>query len=306
LCLNEKFQFNSQVLVDTFTRLTKNHDLVPDDCIELEWKPLYLLLIDMIIPRKKNKITQAKDLENYLKLSRNASRFFKKDSCYEIIETIVPLLNIYEFDYWVINCGLLAAFLPTNKVPSPLKSDKKVLNGVYWTRPLFAIWSMGRNSSVVDSLFLDLFSRLIRDQTTRGINTNDITIEDIKKIFKIGTDSFCLPIGSGLKGSISLHSHGDALAAFNSVFKVSFSNSFARIIVYSLDPQDTLGTLIQLEKLLKILETFAHPSNSGSWSKKIVILITTITKLVHFRLVQGRFLLIKNVNQGARHWFLKN
>jgi proteasome activator subunit 4 len=182
--------------------LIRDEKEMPTEALELDWRPLYDTIYRAMYPKHgRTYHSVANSISALTKLISHASRFFKHNSTHEILQEILPKLNIHDVNNWTHYLALLTIFLPVNQPPLPAKDVN--YNGFYWVPTLFNLWGRVVNSSTLDMLFLDLFSRLAKSQIS---NPNSIgwSHSHISMIYALGTRMLNLPVGSGSSGLESL------------------------------------------------------------------------------------------------------
>ena len=178
--------------------------------------------------------------------------------------------------------GLLNLLLPT----APPPQGEKELLPQHYLPTLFHLWSLVNRSRVFDTTFLDLFSRLARDSLVApqvpfseyGIFTK----EQSSSIFTAILRLLEIPVGqatSAYSGTIDIAA-GLAIMLEREPKKHPIAHHIARWIVMSLSPaglDQSNSIMINLEGLIQAVETFFHPSNSGSWTKTLSQLVYYLT-----------------------------
>lgn len=178
--------------------------------------------------------------------------------------------------------GLLNLLFPT--APPP-KGNKELLPEHYLPT-FFHLWSLVNRSRVFDTTFMDLFSRLARDAllsahvpfTEFGIFTQDQSSSIFTAILRL----LEIPVGqatSPYSGTMDMAA-GLAIMVERDPKKHPIAHHIARWIIMSLSPAclDRPGSIMtNLEGLIQAVETFFHPSNSGSWTKPLAQLIYYLT-----------------------------
>ena len=274
---------SSKLLKDSQFR---KKEQIPQNAFTLPWEPVHQQLKRVFDPKIKDRPSPGvtKQLLSIVKLAQSAKRYFSPTATLEILETCLPYINVNRLSRTVTEISMMALLLPTEVPPAPLKTMNETdtpLPPFYWVPGLFQIWLLIVNVPTVDSLFLDLFSRLAEDQVATPQNTG-FTETQVRWIASVGLRSMDLPVGSGasgmetapIRGRSGGGSSGNAISSgFSSDFASSFCKSrieaLARFFIYTLAPGSTLNTLDHLLNLLQAIESFFHPSNAGKWSYSI-------------------------------------
>lgn len=178
--------------------------------------------------------------------------------------------------------GLLNLLFPT----APPPEGKEDLLPQHYLPTFFHLWSLVNRSRVFDTTFVDLFSRLSRDSlvsahvpfTEFGIYTQ----EQSSSIFTAILRLLEIPVGqatSPYSGTMDIAA-GLAVMVERDPKKHPIAHHIARWIIMSLSPAcldrpDSIMT--NLEGLIQAVETFFHPSNSGTWTKPLSQLVYYLT-----------------------------
>ena len=178
--------------------------------------------------------------------------------------------------------GLLNLLFPT----APPPEGNKELLPEHYLPTFFHLWSLVNRSRVFDITFMDLFSRLARDSLVSahvpfseyGIYTQ----EQSSSIFTAILRLLEIPVGqatSPYSGTMDMAA-GLAIMIERDPKKHPIAHHIARWIIMSLSPTclDRPGSIMtNLEGLVQAVETFFHPSNSGTWAKPLSQLIYYLT-----------------------------
>lgn len=214
------------------------------------------------------------------KLCTFAQLYFDPTAIPAMLREILPYFSTSFTEGAYVVAGLLNLLLPT--APAPATEYKLVPQQYLPT--LFHLWSLINRSRVFDTYFLDLFSRLARDSlaaehipfTEYGIYTKDQSSLVFTAVLRL----LEIPVGqatSPYSATVDINA-GLAIMLERDPKKHPIAHHIARWIVMSLSPA-CLGkpdsTMACLEGLVQAVETFFHPSNSGSWTK-------TLSQLVYY------------------------
>lgn len=212
--------------------LIRDEDEMPTNALDLDWRPLYDTIYEAMYP-KHGRIYQsvANSISALTKLISHASRFFKGEATREILGEILPKLNVHDLTNWTHDLALLTIFLPTVQPPTPV--EKVEYNGFYWVPTLFNLWGRVVNSSTLDMLFLDLFSRLAKSQISNPACIG-WSKSHIFTVYALGTRMLNLPVGSGSSGLESLplpQNRSRGLSEFGVMdYSVSLASYFITVI----------------------------------------------------------------------------
>lgn len=251
--------------------------------LTLDWKPLYREIQLFVLPQESG-LTQVtflkRNIKTLTKLCSFAQLYFDPAELPSMLEKILPYFSASFPENGFVVVGLLNLFLPTAPVPS---GDSSLLPQQFLPT-YFHLWSLMNRSRTFDVHFLDYLSRLARDSLAAeqlpfseyGIFTSEQTTFIFTAILRL----LEIPVGqstSPYSATVDL-SCGLAILLDRDSRKHPVSHHIARWIVMSLSPacmnsKDSILSL--LEGLIQAIETFFHPSNSGSWTR-------TLTQLVYY------------------------
>ena len=209
-----------------------------------------------------------------------AQLYFDPKEIPVLLDEFLPYFNTSFVEGAFVVSGLLNLLLPT----SPPPVDEESLLPQYYLPTLFHLWSLVNRSKVFDTTFLDLFSRLSRDSlpaaqiafSEHGI----FTAEQSALIFTAILRLLEIPVGQATSPYSATVDAGAGLGVLieRDAKKHPIAHHIARWIVMSLSPaclNTSDSILTHLEGLIQAVETFFHPSNSGSWTK-------TLSQLVYY------------------------
>jgi hypothetical protein len=173
--------------------------------------------------QSSNRKLERKNILDFIDLAKSANRFFKPDAVSKIMETLVPELNIHNLNEYTQTIGLMTILIPTWCKPT-----------INYTKFLLQQWSQTRNDAL-DTIYFDFFSRLVKDQSS---NIN-LTIDDFEMIFCVGQRFLDL-------------THQKHLSKLQ-LFPSTKLESFATLIIYALNTNDTFHAFKSLKKLIQVL-----------------------------------------------------
>lgn len=261
----------------------RKHYLRPVTDLTLDWKPLYRELKAFVLPSESGMVHTAnvkRSFRTLAKLCTFAQLYFDSRDIPAIFEEVVPYFSTSFTEGAYVVAGLLNLLLPT----APPKAGEENLMPQNYLPTLFHMWSLINRSRVFDTTFLDLFSRMARDcLVAEQVSFSEYGIfskDQSSLIFTAILRLLEIPVGqatSPYSGSVDV-SAGLAIMLERDSKKHPIAHHIARWIIMSLSPAcldkpDSIMT--NLEGLIQAVETFFHPSNSGSWTK-------TLSQLVYY------------------------
>jgi proteasome activator subunit 4 len=195
-----------------------------------------------------------------------------------MFEELLPFFSTSFSEGAYVVVGLLNLLLPTNPAPK----DRPELQPQEFIPTFFHLWSLVNRSRLFDVHFIDIFSRLARDYLPAGhvgFSQHGIfTSEQSSLIFTAILRLLEIPVGQATSPYSDTVDLGAGLAIMldRDQRKHPVPHHIARWIVMSLSPaclDDPNSILNKLEGLIQAVETFFHPSNSGSWTKTLSQLV---------------------------------
>ena len=267
-----------------FMVLTKRkHYLRPGVDLTLDWRPLYKELKVFVLPSEsstQNTYSSKRNIRTLTKLCTFAQLFFDPWDIPAMLEEFLPFYSMSFSEHAFVVLGLFNLMLPT--AAPPAGEDK--LQPQYYLPTLFHLWSTINRSMMADMRMLDIFSRQARDclgaeQVEFG-PCGLFTEEQSSLIFTAVLRLLEVPVGQATtpySATVDIGA-GNAILLDRDPRKHPVSHSIARWIVMSMSPKcldatNNRSTLHQLEALIQGIETFFHPSNSGTWTKPLAQLV---------------------------------
>ncbi|KAL9064311.1 MAG: hypothetical protein Q9157_007876 [Trypethelium eluteriae] len=268
----------SERFASMFMVLTKRkHYLRPGKDLILDWRPLYKELKVFVMPGEsatQNTGMVKRNVRTLTKMCTFAQLYFEPKEVHAMLEEMLPYFSTSFAEGAYIVAGLLNLLLPT--APGP--PDDPTLQPQHFLPTLFHIWSLVNRSRVFDVHFIDILSRFARDslpaQHIPWSEYGIYTPEQSELIFTAILRLLEIPVGqstSPYSTTVDVTA-GSALYLERDQRKHPTAHSIARWIVMSLSPasmEEPESILTKLEGLLQAVETFFHPSNSGSWTKTL-------------------------------------
>ncbi|KAF2261597.1 hypothetical protein CC78DRAFT_607590 [Lojkania enalia] len=261
-----------------FMVLTKRkHYLRPGKDLYLDWRPLYHELKLFVLPSESggaNPPNVKRNIRTLTKMCTFAQIFFDPNDIPAMFEEILPFFSTSFSEGAYVVVGLLNLLLPTNPPPE----DRSDLQPQNYLPTFFHLWSLVNRSKLFDMHFIDIVSRLARENlgashvawSEYGIFTG----EQCSLIFTAALRLLEIPVGQATSPYSSTVDLGAGLAVMldRDQRKHPTSHHIARWIVMSMSPacmDNSDSVFSKLEGLIQAIETFYHPSNSGSWTKTL-------------------------------------
>ncbi|KAF2860630.1 hypothetical protein K470DRAFT_216576 [Piedraia hortae CBS 480.64] len=282
-------QFSSMFM----SLIKRRHYLRAGKDLILDWRPLYKEFKFLALPSERSTrgtMGGRRSMRTLTKLCAYAQPFFSPREIPAILDELLPYFSMSFTEQAFAVISLLSLMLPTTAPPS----DEAQIQPQYYLPTLFHLWSMVNRSCLVDTRFLDYFSRLARDclsgdQVQVG-PCGLFTVEQSQLIFTAVLRLLHIPVGqasSPYSGSVDLAS-GNALFVERDARKHPVCHSIARWIIMSLTPKcfeaaDKQSVMHQLECLIQGVETFFHPSNYGAWTRPMAQMVFYLTDLFVMR-----------------------
>jgi len=219
-----------------------------------------------------------RNIKTLTKICSFAQLYFDPEDIPAMLEEFLPYFTMSFSEGAFVVTGLLNLLLPTAP-PPPNRTD---LCPQEFLPTYFHLWSLINRSRTVDVSFIDLFSRLARDSLpSRHIPFSEFGIfspEQSTLIFTAILRLLEIPVGQSTSPYSALVdlSAGMGILLDRDSRKHPVSHHIARWIVMSLSPaclERKTSVLSLLESLIQAIETFFHPSNSGSWTKALAQLV---------------------------------
>ncbi|EMC98309.1 hypothetical protein BAUCODRAFT_32329 [Baudoinia panamericana UAMH 10762] len=274
----------SERFASMFMVLTKRkHYLRPGKDLVLDWRPLYKELKVFVLPSEsstQNTYSSKRNHRTLTKLCTFAQLFFDPKEIPAMLEEFLPFYSMSFSEHAFVVLGLLNLMLPTAAPPA----DDPKLQPQYYLPTFFHLWSTVNRSMMVDMRMLDIFSRQARDclgsEHVPFGACGLFTEEQSSLVYTAVLRLLEIPVGQATtpySGTVDVGA-GTALLLERDPRKHPISHSIARWIIMSLSPKclevtDRKSMLHQLEALIQGIETFFHPSNSGTWTKPLAQLI---------------------------------
>ncbi|KAL3489336.1 hypothetical protein BJX62DRAFT_155398 [Aspergillus germanicus] len=276
----------SERFASMFMLLTKRkHYLRPIKDLTLDWKPLYREIKAFVLPTESG-LVHSSNLKRNVKTLTKLCAFIQLyiDPCElpAMLEEFLPHYSTSFSEGAFVVVGLINLLLPT----SPPPESREDLLPQHYMPTYFHLWSLVSRSKTFDQTFLDYLSRLARDALPAGhipfSEYGIFTREQSSLIFTAILRLLEIPVGQSTSPYSALVdiSSGLGIMLDRDSRKHPVAHHIARWIVMSLSPaclDKEESILTQLEGLIQAVETFFHPSNSGSWTKTLAQLVYYLT-----------------------------
>ncbi|KAL2005777.1 hypothetical protein VTN00DRAFT_10270 [Thermoascus crustaceus] len=265
-----------------FMLLTKRkHYLRPVKELVLDWRVLYKEIKTFVLPTESGLVHSTnlkRNIKTLTKLCAFAQLYFDPCELQAMLEEFLPHYSTSFSEGAFVVVGLMNLLLPTYPPPE----DRKDLQPQNYLPTYFHLWSLVNRSKTFDMNFLDYLSRLARDSlpaayiqfSEYGIFTRDQSSLIFTAILRL----LEIPVGQATSPYSALVdiSSGLGIMLDRDARKHPVTHHIARWVVMSLSPaclEAEDSVLAQLEGLIQAVETFFHPSNSGSWTKTLAQLV---------------------------------
>ncbi|KAF3896056.1 Proteasome activator complex subunit 4 [Trichophyton interdigitale] len=267
-----------------FMVLTKRkHYLRPTKDLILDWKPLYRELKVFVLPSEAglvHSMSNKRNIKTLIKLCSFAQFYFDPLELPSMLQEFLPYFTTSFTEGAFIVVGLMNLFVST----APAPPERLDLLPQHYLPTYFHLWSLVNRSRTFDMSFLDILSRLARDSLpAKHIPFSEFGIfteEQTSLIFTAILRLLEIPVGQATSSYSEVVdvSAGLAIMLDRDSRNHPVTHDIARWTVMSLSPacaESNDSLLSRLEGLIQAVETFFHPSNSGSWTR-------TLSELVNY------------------------
>ncbi|KAF9887984.1 hypothetical protein FE257_009373 [Aspergillus nanangensis] len=276
----------SERFASMFMLLTKRkHYLRPVKDLILDWKPLYRELKAFVLPTESG-LVHSTNLKRNVKTLTKLCAFIQLyiDPCElpAMLEEFLPHYTTSFTEGAFVVVGLINLLLPT----SPPPESREDLLPQHYLPTHFHLWSLVSRSKTFDITYLDYLSRLARDSlpadhipfSEHGIFKKEQSALIFTAILRL----LEIPVGQSTSPYSALVdiSSGLGIMLDRDTRKHPVAHHIARWVVMSLSPaclEAEESILTRLEGLIQAVETFYHPSNSGSWTRTLSQLVYYLT-----------------------------
>lgn len=237
----------------------------------LDWRPLWREIKSLVLPGEvpTHQGGRRKSQKQLWKLLVHAQFYFEPRERRAVLDELLPYFSTSDISNAFVVLGATAALLPT----TPCPGNESDCEPEQFFPTLFHLWSLISRSKVSDIFMIDLFSRFsreyIRSTSVEFTEFGIFTPEQSDLIFTAILRLTEIPVGqSGSPYSSIDLSSGLGLYLEKDKRKYPVTYMIARWIVYSMSPaclDKERSVLSNLEGFIQSIDTFFHPSNTGSW-----------------------------------------
>ncbi len=269
LALSKGQSINSQLFIDLFVKLTyKYRDLlIESNKLILDHKPLINYIVDFFpdvdptydIYSPTTDENDKKIFNLSMKLALNSNCFFAPSAMRELYD--------FSLSRFSIPTAFTSLTILCNSLPVFFNESDSIMDFI---PSLFYFWTNNTSIKALDINIIDLLGRISRSVYFQIANGSD------KPKF----------------GKFGIYTEDQINFIFNNLqnnlrndFKVSSFYGVARILVFSINNENFEGFFQKLKVLLNSIETYAHPSNTGSWSILVARFCHRFIKQYHKRII---------------------
>jgi proteasome activator subunit 4 len=207
-----------------------------------------------------------------------AQAYFDPKEIPAMFEEIMPFFSTSFSENAFVVCGLLNLLLPTHPAPEEIP---RLLPQEYLPT-IFHLWSLVSRSRLFDTQNIDTLSRVARENLTVSYvpfsQYGIFTGEQCSQLFTAMLRLLEIPVGQATSPYSSTVDLGAGLAVMleRDPRKHPVVHHISRMICMSLSPaclEHSDSFMSKLEGLFQAIETFFHPSNSGSWTRPLAMFI---------------------------------
>lgn len=237
----------------------------------LDWRPLWREIKSLVLPGEvpTHQGGRRKSQKQLWKLLVHAQFYFEPRERRAVLDELLPYFSTSDISNAFVVLGATAALLPT----TPCLDHESDCEPEQFFPTLFHLWSLISRSKASDIFMIDLFSRFsreyIRSTNVEFTEFGIFTPEQSDLIFTAILRLTEIPVGqSGSPYSSIDMSSGLGLYLEKDKRKYPVTYMIARWIVYSMSPlclDNERSVLSNLEGFIQSIDTFFHPSNTGSW-----------------------------------------
>ncbi|CAH7687375.1 hypothetical protein PPACK8108_LOCUS22155 [Phakopsora pachyrhizi] len=293
-----------EIMIEMMLTLIKSQKLVDLRSVQLDWVPLYEVLLTEI-DHKERAVGVTNIYTMMLSLAGSANRFFPPHTALKMFERFLPRLSGTHLESALVTQSLLCHFLPISHPTSWLPSIFRLwttFQSQYWSEQWLELLSRLSQKHVdpnaSDPRIYYIFENLERGESFEskafeavsdfadepawlGIR-RDVGIFTEKQWSFIMTHCvqvFGVPVGTPNTQVTAAHGAKNADSRVSSQATATLKpadvlESLAVILVYSMSEDGDSNSpecraLSAASKLLTAMETFFHPSNHGRWSAKL-------------------------------------
>ncbi|EAT86042.2 hypothetical protein SNOG_06211 [Parastagonospora nodorum SN15] len=266
-----------------FMVLTKRkHYLRFEKDLLLDWRPLFRELKLFVLPSESGGSQPPnikRNIRTITKMCTFAQAYFDPKEIPAMFEEIMPFFSTSFSENAFVVCGLLNLLLPTHPAPEEIP---RLLPQEYAAPTIFHLWSLVSRSRLFDTQNIDTLSRVARENLTVSYvpfsQYGIFTGEQCSQLFTAMLRLLEIPVGQATSPYSSTVDLGAGLAVMleRDPRKHPVVHHISRMICMSLSPaclEHPDSFMSKLEGLFQAIETFFHPSNSGSWTRPLAMFI---------------------------------
>ncbi|AEY98800.1 FAGL022Wp [Eremothecium gossypii FDAG1] len=258
---------------------TNFRELLLEHGLKLDYKPMLAFLTEFLpCPESdyvRYDITSKADLQLFrllLKLAHESKMFYDKEDR-ELLQNTMDRF-IASFSPHTLSCVLP---IITSFVPYHYQEDRNVIDYFPF---MFNIWSSTSASMVFDTHLYDFtgcvaedaYLSLIKEKSPRLVRLSGISFGPYGIFTEEQMDFILNRIQNHLRDDYQIHSYSRTV----------------RPLIYSINGSYADQFFGNLSFLIKSIETFVHPSNSGQWTKVIAKFVHGLIKMYHERWVKEK------------------
>eukprot|EP00127_Corallochytrium_limacisporum_P005109 Clim_evm15s199 gene=Clim_evmTU15s199 len=257
-------------------KLLRKKHLVSVEDLVLPWRPLYEIIAQNYFPRLRAANPSRSNHSNTLtRLIGRARRYFATEATQEILDEFKCLMCPFDESMFRAQ-GLLCLFLPTNH------SEKKSVPWHLWYLDLYQSWDWIEQCPDWDLQWFHLYARLAEDNVGQ-VDWSPFLSTLFMRILR----TLNVPVGTNVPAPsrMSLPPSCTPLlpGSDRTYLKIS---SIGDLIVNMMTPDGVVQK--HLNELLRSVESFFHPSNSGSWTRSLSHLLMNLTGSFARRLMKEK------------------
>lgn len=229
-----------------------------------------------------------RNIRTLTKLCTFAQFYFDPQEIPAILEEVLPFFSTSYSEGAFVVVALLNLLFPTTPPPD----DRPDLQPQEYLPLFFHLWSLVNRSKLADAQFMDIISRLAREllpaEHVPFSQYGMFTGEQCSLIFTATLRLLEIPVGQATSPYSTIVDLGAGLAVMldRDQRRHPSTHHIARIITMSLSPKcmdHEDSVMSKLEGLIQAVETFYHPSNSGTWTRSLAQLVLFLADLFVLR-----------------------
>lgn len=270
ICTSRGQKLSLKIYANAFRELSKDTKLIKSQGLILPWKPIYHILHQMLHPVEKP--SESLDSHLVMKILERASIFFPSEELPEIYSTIASYFSPRQAKWVSIVLRLL-----------PLKFDeggRESINDIrHYIPSIFNMWVQFDDSSNFSG-----FLATVADAALNELNDNPKSVSYLKLgEYGLFTETEMRYMFTYLLNGLLINKSKYGSQVINHVLSVVGAIVLS-ITSNNSNSNNEMSPIISfIQSLLNSIETFVHPTNSGSWSVHIAEMISNLVHWVHKR-----------------------